>query len=287
MDIWSSFVNVLKTFQIIDAIDVICVAFLIYQAMKLVRQTRAEQLLKGLMFLIIPFFIATQFGLKMMSFLFQNLFQFGVITLLIVFQPELRRALEQMGRSKISRFRLFKSNQQVSEETEERWRKAINAIVDACTSFSKSRTGALIVVEEETKLGEYIKTGTVIDAEPSKELIGNIFFVNTPLHDGAMVVRDGKLYAAGCFLPLSTNQSISRELGTRHRAALGMSENSDAMVIIVSEETGYISVAHDGVLTRNITPETLRFSLEEELFPSKKQSSDTEKKRSFWKVIKK
>ncbi|WP_040197728.1 diadenylate cyclase CdaA [Candidatus Soleaferrea massiliensis] len=286
MDIWSSFVNVLKTFQLIDAVDVICVAFLIYQGIKLVRETRAEQLVKGLLFLIIPFFIATQFELKMMSFIFQNLFQFGVITLLIVFQPELRRALEQMGRSRISRFKLFGSNQQISEETEERWRIAIDAIVDACTSFSKSKTGALIVVEEETKLGEYIKTGTVIDAEPSKELIGNIFFVNSPLHDGAMVVRYGKLFAAGCFLPLSTNQSISRELGTRHRAALGMSENSDAMVIIVSEETGYISIAHDGVLTRNITPETLRFSLEEELFPSRKQSETAEKK-AFWKVRKK
>lgn len=286
MDIWNSFVNVLKTFQLIDAVDVICVAFLIYQGIKLVRETRAEQLVKGLLFLIIPFFIATQFELKMMSFIFQNLFQFGVITLLIVFQPELRRALEQMGRSRISRFKLFGSNQQISEETEERWRIAIDAIVDACTSFSKSKTGALIVVEEETKLGEYIKTGTVIDAEPSKELIGNIFFVNSPLHDGAMVVRYGKLFAAGCFLPLSTNQSISRELGTRHRAALGMSENSDAMVIIVSEETGYISIAHDGVLTRNITPETLRFSLEEELFPSRKQNEVTEK-RAFWKVRKK
>ena len=210
MDIWNSFVNVLKTFQLIDAVDVICVAFLIYQGIKLVRETRAEQLVKGLLFLIIPFFIATQFELKMMSFIFQNLFQFGVITLLIVFQPELRRALEQMGRSRISRFKLFGSNQQISEETEERWRIAIDAIVDACTSFSKSKTGALIVVEEETKLGEYIKTGTVIDAEPSKELIGNIFFVNSPLHDGAMVVRYGKLFAAGCFLPLSTNQSISR-----------------------------------------------------------------------------
>ena len=166
----------------------------------------------------------------------QNVVATGVLALVIVFQPELRRMLEHVAQTKLNKFNIFQSSPEKDSELMAVWSSSISTIAHACEHLSKTKTGALIVFERETKLGEIIKTGTVVDAQPSDELIGNLFFVNSPPHDGAMIIRDGR-FSSGCFLPLSQNYTISKEMGTRHRAALGMSENSDAVVVVVSEET--------------------------------------------------
>lgn len=283
-ELWYNFLGIVHTFTVVDAIDIAIVSYLVYKTVKLVRETRAQQLVKGILVLTIGYALSYQLGLKTMSFLLVNVFQIGIVAILVVFQPELRRALEQVGRSKFTGLSVLASVGS-SDETEEehRWEKAIEEICDAAVSLSLQKTGALIVLERQTKLGDIIKTGTIIDSQPSRELIGNIFYPNTPLHDGAMVVRQGKLYAAGCFLPLSDNQTISKELGTRHRAALGMSENSDAVVLVVSEETGKISIAIGGQLSRNYNYDTLKAKLVHELLPDK-DTEKTEKKAGFWKV---
>ena len=283
-ELWYNFLGIVHTFTVVDAIDIAIVSYLVYKTVKLVRETRAQQLVKGILVLSIGYALSYQLGLKTMSFLLVNVFQIGIVAILVVFQPELRRALEQVGRSKFTGLSVLASVGS-SDETEEehRWEKAIEEICDAAVSLSLQKTGALIVLERQTKLGDIIKTGTIIDSQPSRELIGNIFYPNTPLHDGAMVVRQGKLYAAGCFLPLSDNQTISKELGTRHRAALGMSENSDAVVLVVSEETGKISIAIGGQLSRNYNYDTLKAKLVHELLPDK-DTEKTEKKAGFWKV---
>ncbi len=184
------------------------VSFLIYQAIKLVRESRAIQLVKGILLLLALYFVATQLQLRTMSFIMQNVLQVGVIALLVVFQPELRRALEQIGRTKITNLGVFNS-QDSEEQMLARWKKTIEAICEGAMSLSKQKIGALIVIERETRLGEIIKTGTIIDSDPSMELIGSIFFPNSPLHDGAMIIRGGKLYAAGCYLPLSGNYELA------------------------------------------------------------------------------
>ncbi len=282
LDIWNKILSGLQTIKFQDFLDVAIVSYLIYKIIKLVRDTRAEQLVKGFALLAVGYFLVTQLQLTAMSFLLRNLLTLGVTALVVVFQPELRRALEQMGRVRIG-LSMFTPGSMDADEQERRWRAAISAICDSTSSLSRQKIGALIVIEKETKLGEIIKTGTIIDADPSVELIGNMFFPNSPLHDGALIIRGGKLYAAGCFLPVSENHTISKTLGTRHRAALGMSENSDALVIIVSEETGIISVAEDGKLTRNFDSETLAERLDKSLFSSK-IAEFAEKRPSFWKV---
>ncbi len=282
--VWQDIIGVTKTITIFDILDVGVVAYLIYQGVILVRETRAVQLVKGILSILLLYLLANTMGLKSLSFIMKNILQIGAIAVLVVFQPELRRALEQMGRTKFTGLQLFTS---VSESTEDnsKWRMAIEAISISSSSFSRHKIGALIVIERQTKLGEIIKTGTVIDSVCSGELIGNIFFPNSPLHDGALVVRGGRMYAAGCFLPLSDNYEISRELGTRHRAALGMSENSDAIVIVVSEETGMITIAREGKLKRGYTPETLGKELSSILLTD---SSDDkgEKRQTFWRTKK-
>ncbi|MEG1965519.1 MAG: DNA integrity scanning protein DisA nucleotide-binding domain protein, partial [Oscillospiraceae bacterium] len=193
--------------------------------------------------------------------------------------PELRKALEHVGSSKLTSLNFFGPNMQPDEIAT--WKRSINIFSDACGRLSKKKTGALIVFEKRTKIGEIAKTGTIIDAVASVELIGNIFFVNSPLHDGAMIVRGGKIYAAGCFLPLSENYTISNELGTRHRAALGMSETSDAIVVVVSEETGVITLAQNGRLVRNLTPEQLASKLRAEFIIEPSEEGQT--KIPMWK----
>ncbi len=277
--------SVKNTTTWVDIIDIALVAFLVYQLLKLVRDTRAMQLMKGIIALLVCYFIAVQFHLKTMEFIMQNILQVGVLALFIVFQPELRRALEQVGRTKLTKFNVFSSGSVNQEEVNVRWRKAIAAICDSCAALSRQKIGALIVLEGKTKLGEIIGTGTIVDAEPSMELLGNMFFPNSPLHDGAVIIRDGKVYAAGCFLPLSDNFGISRELGTRHRAALGMSENSDATVVVVSEETGIITVAHAGKLNRGFTREQLADRLTTAVFGKEPEETE-ERKLGFWKVKK-
>ncbi len=284
--VWETLVAIVKNIELRDIIDMLMVIYLIYKALQLVRETRAMQLLKGLLLLVALYVVVNTLELGTMRYLMQMIFQFGVTALLIIFQPELRRMLETVGRAKLSNINVFNLGHVDDQARRMQWDSAISAICDAANSLSRTETGALMVIERTTKLGEIIKTGTVVDAVPSVELIGNLFFVNSPLHDGAMIIRDGKIYAAGCYLPLSENYEISRDLGARHRAGLGMSENSDAIVIIVSEETGIISVAHNGVLTRNYTSETLSQLLRSELLPENKTSDSEGKKAAFWKVKK-
>ncbi len=231
-DLWNNLRNVFGTVLPQDLLDIAIISYLFYQVAKLVRETRAAQLVKGIMILLLMSVLATQLRLRTLSFLMENILQTGLVVMVVVFQPELRRALEQVGRSQIGKLKFFSSGMDEGE-VRERWRGFVDALVEGAASLSRQKIGALVVIERNTRLGDIIKTGTVIDSGPSAELIGNIFFPNSPLHDGAMVVRDGRLHAAGCFLPLSDNSEISRELGTRHRAALGMSEMSDAVVVVV------------------------------------------------------
>lgn len=259
LDIWS---------KVRDLFDIAIMAFLIYQGIKLVRETRAAQLVKGIAALVILWAMSDWLGLKSMTFLTSNVLQIGVLAVVIVFQPELRRALEQVGRTSIGRFQVF-GGAMNEDATRQQWQKFISAAAEGAGMLSRQKIGALIVVECKTRLGDIINTGTVINADPTSELIGNIFFPNSPLHDGAMIVREGRLLAAGCFLPLSDNKDISRELGTRHRAALGMSEASDAVVVVVSEETGLITICHNGKLERGYTVARLESYLTEILLPEK------------------
>lgn len=275
---FNAFISIMKTFGVADVLDIAIIAFLIYSVIKLVRETRAEQLVKGLLILVVAWLFSTQFHLKMLSSLLNNFFQFTVLALLVVFQPELRRALEQIGRSRIGKYwSSFNSPSKNTEELIHNVRECIRATSESCASFARSKTGALIVFERATKLGEIIDTGTIIDAKPSEQMIGNVFFNKAPLHDGAMIVRDGMLHAAGCILPLTKNDTLSVDLGTRHRAAVGISENSDAVVVIVSEETGTISMAINGVIKRNFSKDTLYKALADELLPKeeKEQSKKT------------
>ncbi|HCU32410.1 MAG TPA: TIGR00159 family protein [Ruminococcaceae bacterium] len=279
-DAWLNLVNVVKSFRPTDVLDILITSFLVYKLITWAKVTRTGQLVKGLLALIVAYFLADWMQLQTMKYAMQYLFSNGLILLAVIFQPELRTALERVGRSRISQLELF--SHQEEKSADQQWRAAISAICEAAPVLSRQKTGALMVIERKSRLGEIIKTGTIIDSVPSMELIGNIFFHNSPLHDGAMILRDGKLYAAGCFLPLSDNYDISKQLGTRHRAALGMSENSDALVIVVSEENGVISVALEGKLTRGYDAEMLRELLEKTLLPEKKSE---DKKPGFWRAI--
>ncbi len=243
-----SFKSLFRTFTIYDLFDILIVAVLIYGLTKIVRESRAGQLVKGIIIVLVGYFLACQLHFKMLSTIFSNVFQFSVFGLLIVFQPELRRALEQLGRSNISD-KLSLSSIKKDEDAYTRDRKRLITIIsDAVYSLSEEKMGALIIIERKTKLGEIIDTGTIIKSKPSVPLICNIFYNKAPLHDGALVVRDNILYAGGCILPLTKNNSLSKDLGTRHRAAIGISENSDAVAVVVSEETGKMSIALNGVL---------------------------------------
>lgn len=277
MELWATFIALVKMAGISDYIDIALVAYLIYRGMKLLRDTAAFRLAKGLLVLFLAMAVSNFFYLNTISWVFEQVMSFGLIGVLIIFQPELRRMLEQLGKGSIAKILIGHEEEKGDIES------MIAAIVSACTSMSQTKTGALIVCERQEKLGEIIKTGTQVDAAPSSELIKNIFFHNSPLHDGAMVVRNARVLAAGCVLPLSGSQNLSRELGTRHRAAVGMSETSDAVLVVVSEETGGISVAIGGMLKRHLTPEVLRQILSAELM-----DETTEKKKpsvlSKWKV---
>ena len=276
------FVDLVRQFTWRDAVDVLAVSFIIYSGIKLVRESRAEQLVKGLLLVVVIFGLANYLQLYMLKGLLSTFFQFTIVALLIVFQPELRRALEQMGRNGVSKPFTLAAAPKDAEAELQLQRKGILAVGEACMTLQKLKMGALIVFERKTKLKEIVDTGTVVNAEPPPAIIGNIFFTKAPLHDGAMVMRDGMVYAAGCILPLTKNDSISIDLGTRHRAAIGMSENSDAVVVVVSEETGQISIAVNGILTRNYTKETLINALETMTLPE----SSGDKKSGFFSVRK-
>ena len=266
--------NLARQFTLKDAVDVTIVTILLYGAIKLVRETRAGQLVKGIILLVVLFLISSWQDLLMLNAILRAFLSSGIVIVVILFQPEIRKALEQVGHSKVAQS-LANAVVKDKEEGKAKTRKAIEGVVDATQMLQQLRMGALIVFERQTKLGEIVATGTVVEAAPSSQLIANIFFNKAPLHDGGMVIRDGQVYAAGCILPLTSNENVSAELGTRHRAALGMSENSDAVVVVVSEETGQISIAIQGKLTRNYNRVTLREVLEKNLIgaPEEKAAS--------------
>ena len=247
------------SFGITDFLDICLVAFVIYNAIKLIRETRAFQLVKGLLLLGVGYLIIGMLEMQASSYIFRFVFQNIFIILIILFQQEIRQVLERVGKSKFTNISfLLKGNRVAQEETVS---NAVIEIAKAVQRMSDSKTGSLIVMEKEMLLGDVIKTGKSIDAFVTHELIGNIFFPNSPLHDGAAVVRKGRLLCAGCVLPLTKSDEVSSDLGTRHRAALGMSEQSDAMIIVTSEETGIISVAIKGELIRGLNEAELREKL--------------------------
>lgn len=264
----------------IDVVDILVVAYIIYRVMKLLKDTSAARLAKGILILVLIMLFASFLHLTMISWLLRNALSVGVFAVVVIFQPELRRLLEQIGKGNLSRMLIPDTDPNVVESM-------IVATVSACADMSRTKTGALIVFERKERLGEIIATGTRVDAAPSAELIKNIFFKNSPLHDGAMIVRAGRVCAAGCVLPLSGNQGLSRDLGTRHRAAVGMSETADSVLVVVSEETGAISVAIGGMLKRHLSPEILQKMLESELLGDELRSRNEKSRiaaiRDKWK----
>jgi diadenylate cyclase len=246
--------NIISGFRLTDVIDIAIVAFVVYKILCFIKETRAIQLVKGLLFLVIATFASDIFNLHTLNWILEGTLTLGVIALIIVFQPELRRGLEYIGRSKFIK-------KQFGEINKERAKQITSAIIRAVDKFSTSKTGALIVMEREIALTDIVESGTRIDAEISEELIGAIFYEGAPLHDGALIIRGDRLLAAGCVLPLTQNRTLVKDLGTRHRAGIGITENSDAIVLIVSEETGIISIAVDGTLSRFLDLKTVEKTL--------------------------
>jgi len=264
-------------FRIQDLLDLLLLTFLIYKAIQLVRDTRAYQLLKGIAFLVVAYGAAWLLGLEAMTQILRSVFNIGILALLVVFQPELRRSLERVGRTRLGQLANFSPSEQ--QEFQTRMLKNIDGIYRACNNMQQKKTGALIIIERSTMIGDLMRTGTQLDAEISEDLLCSIFYPNSPLHDGAVIIRQGRVLAAGCILPL-TQMPLEADLGTRHRAAIGVSENSDAIALVVSEESGAISFAVDGELTRGINITSLHALLEYELITKEMQNTNA---RKFWK----
>lgn len=236
--------NIKSSIGLMDVLDILIVAFLVYKALGFIRETRAEQLAKGLLVLVIITLVSKVMHLYTLHWILSGLMTVGLLAIVVLFQPEIRRALEHLGRSRFGNV--------LSDIDKDEAKRMVKEIVRAIDTMSSSKTGALMVIEKEITLNDIVETGTVIDSMISAEMIGNIFYEGAPLHDGALIIRGDRLYAAGCVLPLTHNKELNKELGTRHRAGIGITENSDALVIIVSEETGVISLAENGQLTRFI-----------------------------------
>ncbi|HSQ87306.1 diadenylate cyclase CdaA [Romboutsia sp.] len=246
------FFDIIFRMTINDIVDISIVAYIFYKIFMFIKDTRAEQVLKGILFLLVATQISETFKLHTLYWILVNALEFGVIAGLIIFQPELRAGLEHIGRAKFNFF--MKNGPNISEEA---ITKTIEEIVEALYSLSRQKIGALIIMERQTKIGDIINTGTSIDGEASRQLLINIFIPNTPLHDGAVVIRDSQVKAAACFLPLTESKDLSKDLGTRHRAGIGVSEVSDCISLIVSEETGDVSIAKAGKLYRNISKDRM------------------------------
>ena len=259
----------LPLIRLADLLDVAIVAYLVYKLLSLVKSTRAANILKGVAIFLAALWLSSKLNLRVVNYILSHMVEWGVLALIIVFQPEIRRILEQVGSR---RFIAFFSRAEAGTAVEQ----AIDQTVLACTEMSRTRTGVLIVFERKILLDDVVRSGTTLDASVSSELLKNIFFVKAPMHDGAVIIRNGRILGAGCMLPLSKNVNLSRDLGMRHRAGIGMSENSDAVVVIVSEETGSISVAIGGMLKRHLQAETLSQLLHNELMP---QQEETDKVR--------
>ena len=280
-EIIQSIWNVLLSIRITDIIDMALLSYLIYHGIRLVRETRAQQLIKGIIVLVAAYLIAVFANLQTMRFILKNCFQWGILAIIILFQPELRRIIEKIGRTRLTEIGSFFTPNE-DDMLAEKWTEAIDAICDASAELSSTKTGALIIIEQKTRLGEQIATGTVLNCTPSAAVFGNIFFPNTPLHDGAVIMRDGMILAAGCFLPKPQKEElIAKQLGSRHRAAIGMSENSDALVIVVSEETGTISLAENGELTRGFSKDSLKKLLRSKLIPEQDKNTSGKEKTTF------
>lgn len=258
--------------RIVDVVDIFVVSVIIYYAVKFIRDRRAAKLLIGIVLLVIIYFLSDLLRMNALNFLMTNIFQVGMIALIIVFQPELRTALEKVGGTSLSSI-----NRIVDVKNMQKTLETIEIISRAAEEFSRNRTGALIVIERTTRLGDIIKTGTLVGAEISVKLLGNLFFNKSPLHDGAVIISGNKIVAAGCILTLSSDTDMLFHVGTRHRAGLGMSENSDAVIIIVSEESGRISLAVDGILTRDYSYSMLKETLAAHLLA--KESARAKDKR--------
>ena len=260
--------NYVQTIRATDIIDMLIVAYLLYKLFQIVRRTNSYNLAKGVVLFLIALWVSEIAGLTMISFLLRRATELGLLVLVILFQPELRHVLEKIG-SRLSSRDSDSSTEMMS---------AINQTVMACSDMSESKTGALIIFERYVNLGEFIATGTNIDAEVSAELLKNIFYNKAPLHDGAVIIRNGRIAAAGCVLPLSASSAISKDLGMRHRAGIGMSEQSDAVVLIVSEETGAISCSIEGTLKRHLKPQAVDRILRKELTAD---TSEDEEQKGF------
>lgn len=268
-DIMVSFVSILQSITWHDILDMLLLAYIIYKGIKLIRETKAQQLLTGIAIVLVVYFASTAMKLKVMGFLLDNFLQVGIIALVIVFQPELRRILEKVGRTNVKSLGVFNDGTK-SDVLNQNWNNTIEVIGEAVSQLSETTTGALIVIERKIRLGEQIDTGTIMDCIPSVAGLGTIFFPKTPLHDGAVIIRNARIVAAGCFLPTPQKEErINKLLGSRHRAAIGMSENSDAIIVVVSEETGTISIAENGDLTRGYTKERLIKYLKAQIIPEK------------------
>lgn len=252
------YLSLFKMIRFFDVLDIICLAFVLFVVYKFVKERRAGKLVLGVAFLTIFLIICNLLSLNAMKFILSSLFEVGIVLLVVIFQPELRAALEKMGDNSIKGVKSIGERKNSTQTV-----AMIDEISNAIFDLAKSKTGAIIVFERNTKLGDLILTGTVINAQVSTFLIKNIFFNKAPLHDGAVIVRDNRIYSAGCLLPLSVNPDIIKDLGTRHRAAIGVSENSDCVAVVVSEETGIVSIAHEGRIYRNFTRATMKKRLEE------------------------
>lgn len=266
LDFFKEFGSMLPTIKIMDIIDILVVAFIIYGIITMIQTTGAARIAKSIVIILALTVLTQLLNMYLMNYLLDKILEIGLIALVIMFQPELRRMLEKLGGKS---FREVLSMKEEQREID----RVISQTVSACETMSRERTGVLIVFERDTSLMDYQKSGTVIDAQVSSELLRNIFFTKAALHDGAVIIRNERIAAAGCVLPLTQNRNISSDLGTRHRAAIGMSEVSDAVVVIVSEETGTISVAVSGMLKRHLAPQTLEKLLLNELAPKTEEKT--------------
>ena len=257
-------IAIFRTIGINDYVDILLITYIIYNVAKFFKNTRSIQVLKGIAVIILALQASEFLKLNTINFILRNAMQVGLVAVVVLFQPELRSGLSKMGRSRM----IFFNFEEQKDENE--WLSVISGVSSAAKQLSEKKIGALMVIERNTKINDIIRTGVALDAKVSSELLINIFYPKAPLHDGAVIISDGKIVSAGCFLPLSQNDSLDTELGTRHRAGLGISETTDSVVVIVSEETGKITLACDGGLIRNLAPSVLEESLKKLLIKEEK-----------------
>ena len=272
---WAKLTMLVSTMRFSDIVDILIVAYLIYNIIMLIRKTNSFRLARGILLILIALWLSGVLKLTMFTRLLQKTVELGLIALVIIFQPELRRLLEQIGKGNFSRLI-------VPADAPDEVESMITATVSACADMSRTKTGALIVLERNTNLSEIVRTGTPVNSAVNLEVLGTIFYEGTPLHDGAAIIEDGRIKAAGCVLPLSNNLDLGKDMGTRHRACLGIAENSDAIAIVVSEETGIISMAKNGVLMRHFDRQTLYTRLVDEMIP--KETASEKSAAEGWKA---